>query len=327
MRTKASLVLAFALSLAAQPAWADPLTRVTINGSATPVYFNDGDSFRIQAGPMKGAQARLSGYNTLESFGPAHSWGTWTTKELYAVAKLATLTARRGSWSCEGDGKKDGYGRLLLFCRDLALQLIQQGLAHNYSVDATPGDAELQQAQRQAMKAGIGMWAHGVPRFVMTSLHSKAEGGDKHGKTSNRLISTTDAHSDKWEHEDDYAECQNVCHQVPGMTAADVDANLAQLKGASALGALSDDDARVVIKAGGEAILRGYAKPTLADLEVTGVDLPGSLDQAALAPLLAGLARLQESKALAVTGKQNDSCKVFVDFRRRFGGERAVCLR
>lgn len=313
--------------LLAAPAIADPLTRVTINGAVTPVSFNDGDSFRIQAGPFKGAQARLSGYNTLESFGAVHSWGSWTAKELYAIAKLATQTARRGSWSCEGDGKKDGYGRLLLFCRDLAKDLISKGLAHNYSVDENPGDAELQEAQRQAMKARIGMWAHGVPRYIMTSLHSKAEGGDKNGKTSNRLISTSDAHSDKWEHEDDYQECQKVCHQVPGMTPADLEENLAKLKEGAALGTLSDDDARAVLKAGVEAILRGHLKPTLADLEVTGVALPPNLDAAALAPTLEGLSRLQDTNVLAVKGKQDDTCQVFVDFRRRFGGERAVCLR
>jgi endonuclease YncB( thermonuclease family) len=315
-----------ALNLAA-PVAAEPLTRVSINGSMTPVYFNDGDSFRIQAGPFKGAQARLSGYNTLESFGPVHVWGDWTAKELYAIAKLATLSARRGEWSCEGDGKKDGYGRLLLFCRDLAKDLISKGLAHNYSVDETPGDAELQEAQRAAMKARIGMWAHGVPRFIMTSLHAKSEGGGRDGKTSNRLISTADAHSDQWVHDDDYAECQKVCHDVPGMTPADIEENLGKLKEAGALGALSEDDARAFIQAGVEAILRGNVKPAFADLEATGVKLPPTVDAAAATPLLDGLAVLKDTNVLAVNGKQQDTCQVYVDFRRRFGGDRAVCLR
>lgn len=317
----------FAVFAASLPLAAEPLTRVKINGATTAVFFNDGDSFRIQSGPFKGAQTRLSGYNTLESFGPVHAWGDWTAKELYAIAKLATLTARRGEWSCEGDGSKDGYGRLLLFCRDLAKDLIAKGLAHTYSVDEKPGDAELMEAQRQAMKARIGMWAHGVPRFIMTSLHAKSEGGDKHGVTSNRLISTTDAHSDKWEHDDDYEECQKVCHQVPGMTPADVEENLTKLKEANALGAVSEDDARVVIKAGVEAILRGNLKPTWADLELTGVRLPATLDAAAAAPVLEGLARLKDTNVLAVNGKQDDTCHVYVDFRRRYGGERATCLR
>ena len=332
MRTlaPASLLASFATLaalLTAAPAAAEPLTRVRINGAMTAVYFNDGDSFRIQSGPFKGAQARLSGYNTLESFGPVHFWGDWTGKELYAIAKLSTLVARRGEWSCEGDGKKDGYGRLLLFCRDLAKALIEQGLAHTYSVNDQPGDAELLAAQRQAMKARIGMWAHGVPRYIMTSLHSTAEGGDRNGKTSNRLISTADARSDKWEHDDDYGECEKVCHQVPGMTPADLEANVAKLQEAGVLGGFSDEAARVLVRAGVEALLRGTSKPTFADIEATGIRLPPQLDAAAAEPVLAELARLKDANTLAVNGKQEDTCQIYVDFRRRFGGDRAVCLR
>jgi endonuclease YncB( thermonuclease family) len=330
VRTLLTVAALLAFLLHAARAGAEPLSRVTINGTATPVYFNDGDSFRIMDGPFKGAQTRLSGYNTLETFGPVHSWGTWTAKELYAISKLATLAARRGQWSCEGDGSKDGYGRLLLFCRDLAKDLISKGLAHNYSVDKTPGDPELQQAQRQAMKARIGMWAHGVPRYVMTSLHSKEEGGDKNGKTSNRLISTVDGHTEKWEHDDDYAECRKVCHQVPAMTPADLDANLQKLKDAvPSTAALSDEDARAVIKAGVEAILRGYVKPTPADLEATGMQLPPKIDVSMVASLLNELTRLHETHTLAVSGKQDDTCHVYVNFQRRYGGPngRAECLQ
>ena len=68
---------------------------------------------------------------------------------------------------------------MLLFCKDLAKDLIAHGYAHTYSVDANPGDADLLETQRVAMKNRVGMWAHGVPRFVMTSIHSKSEGGDK----------------------------------------------------------------------------------------------------------------------------------------------------
>ena len=102
------------------------------NGVATPVYFNDGDSFRPQSGPLKGQQSRLSGYNTMESFGSVHKWGAFNAHELYVNAKQATLEARRGVWHCDTDGKKDGYGRLLLFCKDLAIDLI------NRATTATP---------------------------------------------------------------------------------------------------------------------------------------------------------------------------------------------
>lgn len=328
MRTALVSGLICALFIA-NAARAEPLTRVYINGSATPVFFNDGDSFRIQSGPFKGAQARLSGYNTLESFGAVHSWGSWTAKELYGIAKLATLTARRGTWHCEGDGKKDGYGRLLLFCKDLAAELIRRGLAHTYSVNEQPGDPDLLAVQREAMKAHVGMWAHGVPRFVMTSLHSKDEGGDKNGKTSNRLISTLDAHSDKWEHDDTYAECQKVCHMVAGPSPTDQEQNLkAVLENADAkaiLDPMQPTLQKKVLDVMVEGVLRGVA--TGDALEGLGVRMPAGVTDAQATTLLAVLKKLKDDGKLLVTGKQEDSCQVYVDFRRRFGGDRAVCLR
>lgn len=314
MRSPLSLALLAGSALAlASGARAEPLTKAFINGAATPVYFNDGDSFRIQAGPFKGTQSRLSGYNTLESFGPVHSWGTWTEKEMYVIAKMATHEAQQGVWHCEGDGKKDGYGRLLLFCKDLALHLIGEGLAHTYSVNEDPGDPDLLKVQREAMANKRGMWAKGIPRFVMTSLHAKSEGGDKHGQTSNRLISTTDAHSDKWVHNDDYAECQRVCHEVDMMSDADAEKNAALLAAipdaAAALTAVGESDRAALLREVYELLARGQ---------------PASDVQA---PLLEGLRILKREGKLVVSGKQTDSCQVYVDFRRRFGGERATCLR
>lgn len=311
MRSLLSAAVVSALTFAAG-AGAEPLTKVTINGSITPVYFNDGDSFRIQAGPFKGTQSRLSGYNTLESFGPVHQWGSWTEQEMYVIAKMATHEAQQGVWSCEGDGEKDGYGRLLLFCKDLALHLIERGLAHTYSVNEQPGDPDLLKVQREAMAARRGMWAHGIPRFIVTSLHSKSEGGDKDGVTSNRLISTTDAHTDKWVHNDDYAECQKVCSEVDMMTEGDAGQNaelLAALpEAAAALNTVAETDRTATLRAAYELLARGA---------------PADAAQAAV---LEGVRQLKGEGKLVVTGKQSDSCHVFVDFRRRFGGERAKCL-
>ncbi len=98
-------------------AMAEPAAMVFINGTPTPVFFNDGDSFRVTEGSLSGAKTRLAGFNTLESHGPVHQWGNWHFKELYANAKMATLNARRGVWHCQSkDMKRDGYGRILLHC-------------------------------------------------------------------------------------------------------------------------------------------------------------------------------------------------------------------
>ncbi len=200
-----------ALAFAAAEAFAEPVSRVSLNGVPSPVFFNDGDSFTVLGGPLQGTKARLSGYNTLESFGPVHRWGTWDPHELYIIAKMATLNARRGMWHCESDLKKDGYGRILWNCPDLAEDQIRKGLAHAMTVSNDPSPASYLKAQRLAMEEKRGMWAHGIPKFVLTSLHSIDEGFE--GENYNRLISTEDGHSEKWLHKNVYKECDEVCHE------------------------------------------------------------------------------------------------------------------
>ena len=194
---------------------AEPATTVYLNGAPAPVYFNDGDSFRVIAGPLAGSRARLAGFNTLESYGSVHSWGNWTARELYINAKMATLNARRGVWRCTSDMSKDGYGRILWHCPGLAVDQIRKGLAHAMTVTKDAADPRFLEAQREAIKNRAGMWAHGVPDFVLTSTHSMTE--DSRRKTTyNRLVSTKDGHSEKWIHSDSYKECQKVCHETGG---------------------------------------------------------------------------------------------------------------
>jgi hypothetical protein len=174
------------------------------------------------------------------------------------------------------------------------------------------------------------MWAHGIPRFVMTSLHSKDEGGDKHGVSSNRLISTYDGHSDKWVHEDTYKECQNVCHEVPDTTDADLDKIIVLLK--------ADEEAASVTAAMDAALLRETARALIemslrgaplvvTELGVYGLALPPGITQEQAGPIVAAMTRINAAKKIAATGKRKDTCQVYVDFKRRFGGERAECLR
>ncbi|HEY1100657.1 MAG TPA: thermonuclease family protein [Myxococcota bacterium] len=292
---------------AASVAHAEPATKVYINGRATPVYFNDGDSFKPLAGPFKGSQSRLAGFNTLESFGPVHAWGTWTEKEMWVIAKLATKHAQHGVWHCETDAKRDTYGRLLMHCKDLAKSHIENGFAQVMTIDEKPGDPELIEAQQRAIAGRRGMWAHGVPSYILSSLHSTSEGGDKNGKTSNRLVSTTDGHSEKWAHETDYPECEKVCRKSKVLT----DAALPIVKEAIvAIDGLKDASDVDVVRYTDEFLSFGSA--------TSGREHRAALDGV--------FKRLQgEGKLTAV--EQNDSCHVYVDFRRRFGGDRAMCLR
>lgn len=185
-------------------------TVVYFNGVKTSTYFNDGDTFKIKDGVLKGARVRISGFNTLETYGPVHQWEKSSASYLFDVANQATQFAQRGDWNCTSSSERDTYGRVLAVCDDLAIELIRAGLAHAYSIDSTTADQRYLVEQKGAQKAKRGMWKHGVPQFIITSLHSADE---KSSSSYNRLISTIDGHTKRWEHHDNYAECESVCFE------------------------------------------------------------------------------------------------------------------
>ena len=63
-------------------------TQIILNGEKTAVYFNDGDTFKVLSGPLKGKRSRLYGYNTLEAYGPVHRWGSFSKKELQRIVDM-----------------------------------------------------------------------------------------------------------------------------------------------------------------------------------------------------------------------------------------------
>ena len=291
----------------------EPRSRVILNGKLTAVTFNDGDSFRVLGGGMDGAKARLEGFNTPESYGPVHSWGTWTEKELYVMAKMATAHARKGIWECETDGKTDTYGRMLVKCPGLAEDLIRHGLAHVLTVGDEPGDPTLIEAQREAIEARRGIWSHGVPEYVLTSIHSVEEDTDGTG-TYNRLVSTDDGHSLKWKHQNRYSECAKVCHLVYEVDAATID---------EATKALRDDaTAAAIVAPLDDATLREvvatFARHRKIDRQVA------KDDREKLERLLMGWA---SAGRFGRTEGQPSSCMIHIDFKRRFGTGRAACLK
>lgn len=290
---------------------AEPATRVLINGKPSAVYFNDGDSFRILKGSSKGGKARLAGFNTLESHGAVHQWGTWTTRELYHLAKMATLNALRGTWSCSSDGKTDTYGRMLMLCPSLAEDQIRRGLAHAMTVTDDPSPDNLLAAQREAIEAKRGIWGHGVPEYILTSLHSTEEDVNNRG-TYNRLVSTRDGHSLKWKHNSQYQECERVCSQVYPDQSELLPAIATRLKTESPtlIQGLSDADL--------EEVLRIYQ-------HIRMVDRPAPEESRdALGDVLASYA---QEGLFGVGLPSEGSCVIHVPFERRFGGTRAVCLK
>jgi endonuclease YncB( thermonuclease family) len=294
------------LSLSAQ---AVPASKVFLNGVPTPVYFNDGDSFRVLSGPMAGSRARLKGYNTLESYGRCHQWGDWTRLELSHYATLGTLNAQRGVWTCTSDMSKDYYGRILWNCKDLAIDQIRKGLAHAMTVTEKGADAELLAAQRYAIKHRKGMWAHGVPEYVMTSLHSKSEGWSAY----NRLVASGNGHSKKWKHGQHYDHCQTVCQPAEDFDGEKVKAWIRDgLPTSSVAAALKEYSPEEIVE-----LLAGFvAKGKLASLKDESVRYDVELV----------FSRLIANGSLTTSGSIRP-CMVYVEFKRRYGRSKAKCLK
>jgi endonuclease YncB( thermonuclease family) len=295
-------------------AWAaEPRSKVILNGKLIQVTFNDGDSFRVLGGAMSGAKARLAGYNTPESYGPVHSWGTWTEKELYVMAKMATAHARKGIWECETDGATDTYGRMLVKCPGLSEDLVRRGLAHVLTVGDEAGEPALVAAQQEAMAARRGMWAHGVPEYILTSIHSVEEDTDGSG-TYNRLVSTADGHSLKWKHQNRYSECSKVCHLVYQVDDATIDEATKALRADANVAAIVEplDDATL------RAVVATFARHRRIDREVPKSDRE-ALERHLMGWVSAGRFGTAEG--------QPGSCMIHIDFKRRFGTGRAACLK
>ncbi len=290
---------------------AEARSRVFINGRMIPVYFSDGDSYRQLAGEWAGRNSRLAGFNTLESYGPAHQWGNWHPYELWILAKQATYNARRGVWHCTSEGELDTYGRVLLDCPDLAVDQIRKGFAHAMNIDDTPSRPEYIRAQLEAIQNRAGMWAHGVPSFVVTSLHSHDE--DSRPVHSNRMVSTRDGHSERWEHTDIYSECTWQC-----ATEIRADQNLVRAFART----LREDRALAPQLTDISNILLIEVVDRFARLG----EVPAWLEGDVRAQLVTRLGTAREQGQLGQPFEARGACVLYAAFRRRYGNNRAACL-
>jgi endonuclease YncB( thermonuclease family) len=307
------LFAALFLAPGSPPARATVESLVYINGRPTRVYFNDGDSFRQLDGPWAGQGSRLGGFNTLESYGPVHSWGEWHPFELYVIAKKATHLGRHGVWHCSTDGSQDTYGRVLLDCPDLAVAQIRHGYAHAMQIDDTPARPAYLRAQQDAIRHRRGMWAHGVPGFIVTSLHSANEDPTRDSHY-NRMVSTRDGHTEKWRHTENYPECSTQC-------ATEIRADEEKVR-QMARALREDPELRDVLR----------NVPNLLLIEAVDRyarlgELPEYTAEDAAALLEPKLRMARESGRLGETREVRGACMVYADFRRRYGRDRAACLR
>jgi endonuclease YncB( thermonuclease family) len=315
-RRSSAFLIAFAVACAAfavggGSAGANQNARVFLNGVPVQVWFNDGDTFRVLEGEYRNTPCRLNGFNTLESYGPGHQWGDWHPYELYIIAKMATMNGRRGSWHCTTSGERDGYGRALTECPDLAIDQIRRGYAHALQVDDTTSRPEYLRAQHEAMAARRGMWAHGVPDFLMTSLHSADEDSSREWHY-NRLVSTEDGHSESWQHRERYSECQWVCNTEHRADMPRVRAVARSIREDATLGPMVASMSNIVLT---QAVSR-FARRG---------ELPGSVEDPLRTALLARMET--ERPNLGTTTEAPGACMLYAEFQRRYGPNRAECLR
>ncbi len=183
---------------------------VVLDGEKVKVYWSDGDSFTVRSGRQKNSKVRLMGYNTLESYGPVHEWGGWSGFALYYLQKRGTYFARSRVWNCKSSGERDHYKRLLVRCDDLVQAMVREGYGHVFEMPGGSANPKDMAAQREAIAAYRGMWLKGVPKGIVTSLHSAAE-GDGSKASYNRVADPLTGMTRKVEHREKYGLCQRVC--------------------------------------------------------------------------------------------------------------------
>ena len=168
-------------------------------------------------------------------------------------------------------------------------------------------------SQDEAIANRAGMWAHGVPGYVMTSAHSFDEDTSREFHY-NRLVSTRDGHSESVRHRETYSECEWVCADeiVADPTASE---GLARsLRADPVTAPLVADLSNLILL---EVVTR-YARIGTVPEYFTGP---------AHDPVLARLDAARAAGALPPTTTTRGSCFLYVAFERRYGLRRAECLR
>jgi micrococcal nuclease len=213
-RFAAACLVALAAAAPAPAAGRSARGEVVLDGERVPVRWTDGDTFRILGGRWSGRAARLSGVNTLETFGPVHRFARATPADLLAIALASAAIAARVERRCASAGQADRYGRLLVACPDAAEDLVASGHAMVFAVDAA-ADPRLLEAQREAQRRGAGMWAWGVPRAIVTSVHSAGEPGGG-SQSYDRVVDARTGAAVARPHARRYRVCEDVCVETGG---------------------------------------------------------------------------------------------------------------
>ena len=187
---------------------------IILDGIREKVFWNDGDSFRVTKGPRKGLKARLADYNTLESYGPVHFWGGFNAWDLYKLAKKGTMLARSQEWECKSMNTSGGYGRVVVQCKGLTDAILKAGYAYLFTVGKKGSPDRLVKIQLEAQNKRRGIWAKGIPRWIVTSVHSMDEptrNGKPRVKSYNRICDTVTGKTRGWHHTSNFKPCEAFC--------------------------------------------------------------------------------------------------------------------
>jgi hypothetical protein len=92
----------------------------------------------------------------------------------------------------------------------VAADLVRSGDAMVFAVDGPP-DPALVSLQREAQRDARGMWAHGVPPLVPSSVHSADEPNLGPRGAYDRIVDTRTGIAEARPHDRVYRTCEEVC--------------------------------------------------------------------------------------------------------------------
>ena len=216
-----------------------------------------------------------------------------------------------GSGAAPGINASTATGGLFK-CPELAIHMIRAGMAHAMTVTAEPSPEAYLEVQRDAMKNRRGMWAGGVPKYVLTSLHSVDEKPNQNW-AYNRLVSTHDGHSERWIHGETYGECDKVCVQEVELDSQVLREAKQRLDSVDELTTWRSLPARKQVE-----VLEIWLM-----IETVSAHIP----KAERDLMRQSLTQLVETGLLVATKSAQGGCMIYTDYRRRFGGGKASCLK
>ena len=220
-----------------------------------------------------------------------------------------------GIWRCSWDQRADGYGRDLFKCPELAIHMIRAGMAHAMTVTAEPSPEAYLEVQRDAheeparhvgrRRPQIRPHLHSLHRWWMksrTKLGLQPPGLDPRWAL------------ERWIHGETYGECDKVCVQE-----VELDSQVLR-------------EAKQRLSTQSTSSRPGAPLPARKQVEVLEIWLmietvSAHIPKAERDLMRQSLTQLVETGLLVATKSAQGGCMIYTDYRRRFGGGKASCLK